>query len=79
MDGPRYAELFRRDLDRDFGPVFSALRLMGMTRREGARWRVTELGAVWMHRLQQLFSITYIDEVWAQCRAEAWPREVVLE
>ena len=56
----------------------AAVRLLGLAERRGARWRVTEFGAVWMHRLQQLFSITYIDEVWAQCQAEAWPREVVL-
>jgi hypothetical protein len=31
-----------------------------------------------MHRLQQLFSISYIDDLWAQGQAEAWPREVVL-
>jgi hypothetical protein len=54
------------------------LKLLGMARREGPHWRVTEFGAIWMHRAQQLFSITYIDDVWAQCRAEAWPKAVVL-
>ena len=65
-------------IEREFGCVFAALRLLGMARREGRRWRVSEFGAVWMHRLQQLFSITYIDQVWQQCQAEAWPQEVVL-
>jgi oxygen-independent coproporphyrinogen-3 oxidase len=78
VDAPRYRELFGRDLERDFGFVFAALRLLGMAHREGPRWRVSEFGAIWMHRLQQLFSITYIDQVWQQCQAEAWPREVVL-
>ena len=78
VDGRRYRELFRRDLERDFGATFSLLRLLGMARRQGHQWRVTEFGAVFMHRLQQLFSITYIDEVWQQCGADAWPKAVVL-
>jgi oxygen-independent coproporphyrinogen-3 oxidase len=78
VDAARYRELFDRDLEKDFGGVFAALRLLGMARREGTRWRVNEFGAVWMHRLQQLFSITYIDDVWQQCQAEAWPKAVVL-
>jgi hypothetical protein len=78
VNGTRYRELFGRDLDRDFGGMFALLRLFGMARREGLHWRVTEFGAVWMHRVQQLFSISYIDEVWEQCRAEPWPKAVVL-
>jgi oxygen-independent coproporphyrinogen-3 oxidase len=78
VDEPLYRELFGRELERDFGPLFSILRLFGMAHRQRRGWRVTEFGAVWMHRLQQLFSITYIDDVWAQCRKEAWPKEVVL-
>jgi oxygen-independent coproporphyrinogen III oxidase len=78
VDACRYQELFGRDLERDFAVVFAGLRLLRMARRNGTRWQVNEFGAVWMHRLQQLFSITYIDEVWMRCQAEAWPKEVVL-
>jgi oxygen-independent coproporphyrinogen-3 oxidase len=88
VDVGRYRALFGREMLRDFGPLFAILRLLGMARRErsevrvhsstSADWRVTELGAVWMHRMQQLFSITFIDDVWAQCQAEAWPKAVVL-
>jgi len=78
VDGDRYLDLFNRALERDFSPALTTLRLLGMIRREGSQWHVTEFGAVWMHRLQQLFSITYIDEVWSQCQKEAWPQAVVL-
>jgi menaquinone C8-methyltransferase len=74
----RYREQFGRDLERDFGVLLAMLRAARMARKEGGAWRVTEFGAVWMHRLQQLFSITYIDDLWEHCRGEAWPREVVL-
>lgn len=79
IDPSRYRTLFARGLGRDFGVVLATLRLCGMLRRDGAQWRVTEFGAVWMHRLQQLFSITYIDKLWTWSQGDAWPREVVLE
>jgi oxygen-independent coproporphyrinogen-3 oxidase len=78
VHGTRYRALFGRDLARDFGALLAALALFGMAQRDGTDWRITEFGAVWMHRVQQLFSISYIDEVWAQCRADAWPMAVVL-
>jgi coproporphyrinogen III oxidase-like Fe-S oxidoreductase len=78
VDATRYHTLFGRDLDHDFGRAFSLLRLFGMVRRAGRDWHVTEFGAIWMHRMQQLFSITYIDDIWKQCMAEAWPKQVVL-
>src|SRR5262249_28319552 len=73
-----YRELFHSDLRQDFGRWFRMMRALGMIRKEGDDWRVTEFGAVWMHRLQQMFSITYIDDLWDACRREAWPKEVVL-
>ncbi|HEY3267715.1 MAG TPA: radical SAM protein [Armatimonadota bacterium] len=73
-----YETLFGRSLNRDFGLPLRALAATGMARREGRAWRVTGFGAVWMHRLQQLFSITYIDDLWERCQSEPWPQEVVL-
>lgn len=73
-----YTRLFQRDLRRDYRIPLKLLCLLKMARENEAGWQVTEYGAVWMHRLQQLFSITYIDDLWEKCQAEAWPREVVL-
>src|SRR5262249_43008317 len=47
VDAARYRELFGRDLQRDFGLVFAALRLLGMAHREGPRWRVMGCAASW--------------------------------
>jgi oxygen-independent coproporphyrinogen-3 oxidase len=78
VDPREYQTLFGADLDRDFPVPFRTMKGLGMIRRENEIWRVTGFGSVWMHRFQQLFSITYIDELWAQCQAEEWPREVAL-
>jgi menaquinone C8-methyltransferase len=73
-----YAEEFGRSLAGDYGWALAALTAAGMVRRRNGIWRVTNFGATWMHRLQQLFSLTYIDDMWSRCRDEAWPAEVVL-
>lgn len=78
IDSRRYRDLFRRELERDFGTLLAILAALGMARRQGGRWRLTESGAVWVHRLQSLFSLSYIDLLWTQCREQAWPEEVVL-
>ncbi len=78
VDPAEYRQLFARDLYRDYDPWFKLMRLLGMGRLDGDIWRVTEFGSVWMHRIQQLFSITYIDSLWDKARTEPWPQEVVL-
>ena len=79
LDPARYRELFGRDLARDFGKALALLRLLGLARRDGARaWTLTERGAVWVHRVQALFSLAYIDELWARAQSEAWPDAVEL-
>jgi hypothetical protein len=49
-----------------------------MVQREGADYRITPDAAYWIHRLQNEYSLRYIDRLWGQCRREAWPVEVVL-
>jgi hypothetical protein len=49
-----------------------------MRRRLDWRLKTISAAAPSRHRVQQLFSITWIDDVWAQCKAEAWPKAVVL-
>ena len=40
--------------------------------RDAAGWTITERGAIWVHRLQSLFSLTYIDELWKRCQDQPW-------
>jgi oxygen-independent coproporphyrinogen-3 oxidase len=78
VEPAEYRARFGRDLEADFRVLLRTLRTLGMVRRTGDGWRVTRFGSVWMHRFQQLYSITYIDEIWERCRGEAWPQRVVL-
>lgn len=71
-----YRDQFGRDLDRDFGWFLRLLRVLGMVRRTAAVYRLTERGAIWVHRVQSLFSLSGIDRIWTVCTREAWPDAV---
>jgi oxygen-independent coproporphyrinogen-3 oxidase len=78
VDPGEYTRIYGRSFGRDYGWLLRALAMLGMARYDGSVWSVTPSGVTSMHRLQQLFSLTYIDDMWSRCRDDAWPREVVL-
>ena len=78
IESARYEALFDRSVAHDFGVLLGILTAAGLARRDAAGWTITETGAIWVHRLQTLFSLTYIDDLWQRCRDQPWPQEVVL-
>jgi oxygen-independent coproporphyrinogen-3 oxidase len=78
IDPQRCKELFGRDFVRDFGLHFKLLQMAGWAVRRDGLWVLTERGSRWSHRIQMLFSLTFIDEMWSQCQAEPWPERIVL-
>lgn len=73
-----FRDLFGKELDQVFGPFLSGLRLLGMARRDQEGYSITEPGAYWIHRLQNEYSLNYINRLWGRCRQEPWPAEVRL-
>jgi coproporphyrinogen III oxidase-like Fe-S oxidoreductase len=55
-----------------------AARVLGMVERERGGYRVTDSGAYWIHRVQNEYSLNYINRLWGTCRRTAWPEGVVL-
>jgi oxygen-independent coproporphyrinogen-3 oxidase len=78
IEAARYIELFDCGAERDFGLLLGVLCAARLAHRDAAGWTITERGAIWVHRLQTLFSLAYIDELWQRCQNEPWPQEVVL-
>lgn len=78
VDASRYRQLFGADLGADFRPMWAIFDMLGLSRPERDGWSLTERGAVWVHRLQTLYSLSYVDLLWRRCQQQAWPREVVL-
>ena len=74
----QFAAMFDRDLDGRYGWLFLLPRLLGLMRKGGPGYEVTDRGAYWIHRLQNSFSLDYITRIWGLCRREPWPQEVRL-
>ncbi|MET0088052.1 MAG: radical SAM protein [Sedimenticola sp.] len=65
-------------LDQIFWPLFRPFQLLGMMRRVDGGYEITTSGAYWIHRLQNEYSLNYINRLWGGCRKTAWPDQVLL-
>lgn len=66
------------NLDDVFAKVIKPFQRIGMMERKNGEYRVTESGAYYIHRLQNEYSLNYINRLWGSCRHEPWPRRVSL-
>lgn len=65
-------------LDKFFWPLFRPFQLLGMMRRIDGGYEISRSGAYWIHRLQNEYSLNYINRLWGGCRQTAWPEKVKL-
>lgn len=65
-------------LDIEFGNLFRPLISMKLLDQITGGYQVTKAGAYWIHRLQNEYSLNYINRLWGTCRQQAWPQKVVL-
>lgn len=73
-----FRELFDAELDDVFAALLRVPRLLGMARKNDDGYEITEAGAYWIHRLQNEYSLNYINRLWGRCRKETWPEAVRL-
>lgn len=66
------------DLDREFGKVLRTMQILGWLAERSDGYAVTNSGAYWIHRLQNAYSLHYLERLWGACSSEAWPKEVQL-
>ena len=65
-------------IESTFSKVIKLFELTGMMRKKNGKYHITDLGAYWIHRLQNEYSLNYINRLWGSCRRESWPLEVSL-
>jgi oxygen-independent coproporphyrinogen-3 oxidase len=65
-------------LDATFSGLFNLVRLGGMMEKKNGSYQVTTSGAYWIHRLQNEYSLNYINRLWGTCQKEPWPKQVKL-
>ena len=64
--------------DFSFGTLFGPVRAAGLVARTSTGYAITTAGAYWIHRLQNEYSLSYINRLWGACRRTAWPEEAAL-
>lgn len=65
-------------LEAQFGKILKPFIGLGMIKKIDGGYQVTRSGAYWIHRLQNEYSLNYINRLWGTCRREAWPECVCL-
>jgi len=75
-----FQNLFGKDrcVDAVFSHVIKPFQLVGMIEKKGNDYHITDRGAYWIHRIQNEYSLNYINRLWGSCRREPWPKEVLL-
>lgn len=66
------------DLYHEFGRVLRPMQILGWLAEHPDGYAVTNSGAYWIHRLQNAYSLHYLEQLWGACSREAWPKEVQL-
>lgn len=80
IDPVAYKRLFNRDLEDDFRIAITLAKEMHFLHVNGNSWRLTDRGADWVHRLQSLYSLSFIDQLWTKCKEEPWlPRAILYD
>lgn len=75
-----FGDLFglENSMESIFYNIIKPFQLAGMLKKRNGGYHVTDLGAYWIHRLQNEYSLNYINRLWGLCRKESWPKEVYL-
>lgn len=73
-----FSVLFEQELEEVFGRLMLIPRALSMAEKNGHGYVITEAGAYWIHRIQNEYSLNYINRLWGRCRATPWPNEVIL-
>jgi oxygen-independent coproporphyrinogen-3 oxidase len=52
---------------------------LGLLKKEDGGYRVTNRGALFYHKMEQVYTITYIDKSWNISRVQAFPEKIVFK
>jgi oxygen-independent coproporphyrinogen-3 oxidase len=80
LDKADFLDLFGSSATMPLGlrAAIGLARLLRLVTRDDAGFSITPAGAYWIHRLQNEYSLNYINRLWGACRRHPWPRGVSL-
>lgn len=75
----RFQSYFGRSLDSMYGAEIKLCRMLGLLKREGEDYELTEKGAYYYHYIEQAYTTAYIDKMWNISRNEPFPVKIILK
>ncbi len=79
IDADRFEKIVGRPLQSVFGSELALAVRLGILKKQGADYRLTDQGALFYHDIEQVYTTAYIDKMWNVSRLQAFPREIVLK
>jgi oxygen-independent coproporphyrinogen-3 oxidase len=70
---------FGKDFNEIYGRYIKPLTLLGFLKDEEGEIVLSDKGTFWLHALEDLFSINYINNLWGDLKREPWPVEVAMQ
>jgi oxygen-independent coproporphyrinogen-3 oxidase len=75
----RFQSYFGRSLDSMYGAEIKLCRMLGLLKRAGDDYELTEKGAYYYHYIEQAYTTAYIDRMWNISRNEPFPVKIILK
>jgi len=74
-----FRKRFEKDFNEVYGKYMKLFSLFGLIKRDdGNEIILSDKGTFWLHALEDLFSLDYINKLWGTSKQEPWPKRVVL-
>jgi len=73
-----FYKVFGEKFDTYFGYLKFLLKLLNLGEYNNGTIKLNRRGSFWIHRVQNLFILEWIDKVWGKCLNEAWPEKIQL-
>jgi oxygen-independent coproporphyrinogen-3 oxidase len=75
----KFAKITGAPLDEMFGSeIYLAVKL-GLIRKNGDTYKLTDRGAHYYHYIEQVYTTAYIDKMWNVSRKQAFPEQIILK
>jgi coproporphyrinogen III oxidase-like Fe-S oxidoreductase len=73
-----FRERFGKDFNKIYGIYFKLLSLIGFLIDKEDQIILSDRGTYWLHALEDLFSLDYINKLWGISEYDPWPTKVTL-
>jgi oxygen-independent coproporphyrinogen-3 oxidase len=73
-----FQEYFGRSLESMYGPEIRLCVSLGLLKKAGEAYELTEKGAYYYHYIEQAYTTAYIDRMWNISRKVPFPEKIVL-